>query len=465
MRAKIILSLSLLVPFALLFIYVWSTATDVVVRDDIYIIKGGPIENYLNGTLTLSDLWRPSDGQRFLGYNLLLLANIKWFSLSCRIFSLIIPFFIMASVLLIYRDYRKSLTPERSPEFIATTFLILTLIIFNVIQWEALIFGYALAYQSSVPFFIAGFFSLELFLSKGHLKYLLLTLTINALAILVFSGKLYITYAPALGLTFLCYAFIRRSCLTKDFWVRSFIIITSLAVIAFIYMYKLNQNDYVSAPVFYASEIFASPLKAAQFLLASFGASVIGIDAFFACNYFLFHHIVFLGFVIVFLYMIAVFLFFRSRMYEKTYLPFFLMMLSCIYLFFMTFRRFGLGLDYGMASRFTYISIFGLAAMSWVFIFALTRPVKAKLLLTGIMFSGFAIIFTGLILTSIIEWRIQPARKAYLAQLPSIAMRVDTATSEELAMIGVWPEQVRESLQILREHKLNVYRATPAARN
>ncbi|PKN06425.1 MAG: hypothetical protein CVU72_04525, partial [Deltaproteobacteria bacterium HGW-Deltaproteobacteria-7] len=97
MKSKIIFSLSLLLPFALILIYVWTTATDLVFRDDMYIIKGGPIESYLKGTLTFADLWRPSDLQRFLGYNLLMLANIKLFSLNCRIFTLMIPFFIMAS--------------------------------------------------------------------------------------------------------------------------------------------------------------------------------------------------------------------------------------------------------------------------------------------------------------------------------------------------------------------------------
>ncbi|MGB5217934.1 MAG: hypothetical protein WBN66_06510 [Smithella sp.] len=463
MRAKIILSLSLLVPFALLFIYVWSTATDVVVRDDIYIIKGGPIENYLNGTLTFSDLWRPSDGQRFLGFNLLMLADAKWFSLNRRAFALLIPFFTLAATLLIYRDYRRSLQPDRSLEFINTTFIILALIIFNIIQWESLIFGYALSYQSSLPFFIASFYGLELFLSRGGLKYFLLAFSSNALAILVFSGKLYITYPPALALSFLCCT-LTHSGSTKNFWSRSVIIGLFLAFIAFIYMYKLNQNDYVTAQVFYAAEILNNPIQAVQFLLASFGASVIGVDVFFSCNYFSFHSMVLLGLVMVFLYMISVFLFFRSRMFEKTYLPFFLMMLTCVYLFFMLFRRFGLGIDYGMASRFTYVSILGIAAMAWIFIYVLTRSVKPNLWLSGIMYSGFTIIFTGLIITTLIVWHVQPDRKAYLAKLRDIAMRVDTATPEELSKIGLFPEQVRETLQLLREHKLNVYHETTDAR-
>lgn len=461
-RAKFIFSLSLLIPFALLFLYVWTTATDLVFRDDLYLFKGGPVENYFGGTLTFADLWRPSDGQRFLGYNLLLLANIKWFSMSCRIFTLMIPFFIMASALLIYREYRKSLLPERSPEFIAATFFVLALIIFNVIQWEGLLFGYALAYQSSMPFFIASFFCLELFLSNGGRNYAFAAFLFTTLAVLVFSGKLYIVFGPALGATFLCYVLTRRSSLTKDFWLRALMISLFLAAIAFLYAFDIYHDDYAygSDPVFFAKEIFAKPWDAVQFLLAAFGASVVGVDAFFACTYFSFHHIAILGLVVILLYIFALILFFKSKMHDKTYLPFFLIMLTLFYLGFMMFRRFGLGIDYGMASRYTYISTFSLAALSWIFIFALTRPVKPKPVFKGIILSGFIIIFTGLLLTSIIVWRIQPQRKDYLAQLPGIAMRVDTATPEELSKFGERPEQVRDSLRLLREHKLNAYRTT-----
>ena len=464
MRAKVIFSLSLLIPFALVFIYVWLTATDLVFRDDMYVIKGGPIESYLRGTLTFADLWRPSDSTRFFGFNLLMLANIKWFSMNYKIFALMIPFCIMASAILIYRDYRKSLSPERSSEFIAATFLVLTLIIFNVIQSEGLIFGYALVYQSSMPFFIASFVSLELFLVRGNIKYLPAAFILPALAILVFGGKICIAFAPALGSTFLCYVLTQRSRLTKDFWLRALMISLFLAVIAFIYMFKLSHNDYVSQPVFFAADILVNPIKAVQFLLASFGASVVGVNAFFACDYFSFHNIVQLGLVVVLLYILALVLFFRSRMYEKTYLPFFLIMLTFFYLGLMAFRRFGLGIDYGMASRYTYVSIFGLAALSWIFIFILTQPIKPSLLLKSTIFTGFAIIFAGLLLTSIIEWRVQPDRKAYLDQLPGIAMRVDTATNEELSEFGERPEQVRASLRLLREYKLNVYHTNPTDR-
>jgi len=462
MKARTIFALSVLIPFALLVAYVWMTATALPCRDDLYIIiKGGPVEHYLKGALTFSDLWRPDDGQRFLGYNLLMLANVKWFSLNCKIFALLIPFFLLAAVVLIYREYRKSLLPKLSPEFIAATFFMIALIVFNVIQRESLVFGYALSYQSSMPFFIAAFLALEFYLFNGGTKSYVVAVLLSALAVLVFSGKLYIVFAPALGMTFLSCVATRRDRLTQTFWRRALGITVLLGAVAIVYAYRLGENDYNAYPVFYAKEIFAQPLDALRFLLAAFGSSVLGIDVFFACDYISFEMILGVGLFVVILYFAALYLFFRSRMYENTYLPFFLIMQTLFYLVFMAFRRFGLGLDYGMASRFTYVSLFSLAAMIWVFIYAFVSLDKINLFLKGMVLTGWAVVFAGLILTSVVVWRFQPAHRAFFDELSGIAMRVDTATPDELWKFGERPDIVRGALRLLREYRLNVYQNVP----
>ena len=467
MRAKIIFSLSLLIPFALVFIYVWNTSTDYFYGHDPVLIKNGFIESYLNGTLTFDDLWRPVGMIRFLGYNLLLLANIKWFSMNLKIFVLLIPFLMLSSALLIYRDYRKSLSPERSPEFIAATFLILTLIIFNVIQWQGLIFGFGFNFQVPMPFIIASFISLELYLTKDR-RYWPMAFILPALTVLVFGGTPVFAFAPALGSTFLCYVRTRRSCLAKDFWIRALIISVFLAAIAFIYMFRIHLNDYEPnfSPYYspFVAEILTRPLEALQFLLSAFGASVIGIDAFFACNYFSFNNIVLIGMIVVLFYALALILFFRSRMYERTYLPFFLIMQTFFHLVFITIGRFGIvGGTGAMLSSYTCVSIYGLAALAWIFIFILAQPVGLNALLKSTLYAGFAMLFAGLLLTSIVVWRIQPERKAFFEKLRGIAMRIDTATPEELELSD-FDKQICDSLQLLKKYKLNIYRSMPADR-
>jgi hypothetical protein len=464
MKAKIILSLSILIPFAMVFTYVWRTATDYFYGDDTILIKGGFIENYLNGALTFVDIWRPKGMIRFLGYNLLLLANTKWFSMNPKIFFFMIPFLLLVSALLIYRGYQKSLAPERSPEFIATTFFALTLIIFNVIQWQGLISGYSLNFQLPMPFIIASFVSLELYLTKGK-RYLPLAFILTALAVLVFGGTPVFAFAPALVLTFLCYILTRHLILTKDFWVRASILSVFLTAMAFIYMFGIHQND--SAPTFspyhspFVTEILTHPWETAQFLLASFCASIIGIDAFFACNYFSLHSITIIGLIVVVLYAFALVLFFRSHMYERTYLPFFLIMQTTSHLAIVTIGRFGLvGRSGAMMSSYTCVSIFGLVAMVWIFIFVLAHHGKLSVFLKSIIYAGIAFVFAGLLLTSIVVWSVQPDRKAYFEQLHRTAMQIDTATPEELERFD-FNKQICDSLRLLRQYKLNIYREEP----
>lgn len=455
-KAWIILLLSLLIPFTLIFTYVWSTATDIVFSDDIFLIKGGFIESYLKGSLSFEELWHPLNFGRTLGYNLLQLVNIKFFAMNSRILVLLVPFFMLASAILIYRNYKKSLEPENSPEFIAATFFIIALIIFNVIQWEGLIVGRVLEFQPALPFFIASFISLESFLFKGKREYLPVAFIFTSLAMLVFNGRLNLSFIPTLGIIYLCYLMINRADLTKDFWLRTLMISLFLTFLTFLYLFKLNANE--SSAYNAAANIFSRPLEALQFFFAALGSSIVGIDVFYTFSYISFNHIVVLGAVTALLYALALTLFFRSHMYERTYLPFFLILQTLFFLGFVMMGRFEFGKDYGMNSRYTCVSVYGLVALVWIFIFTLFNYEKQKALLKGVIFMGFFIIISGLLITSIIEWRIQPERKVFFAQLRDIAMRVDTATDEELLKIGDEPERVRDALRILREHQLNVYR-------
>ena len=459
MRTKIIFLFSLMIPFVLVFIYIFNTATDYVYHDDTFLIKGGFIESYLNGNITFADLWRPVGKIRFLGYNLLLLANIKWFSLNSKIFVFLIPFLLLISALLIYREYSKSLTPDCSMEFIAATFLFLNLIIFNIIQYYSLMFGYGLNFQIPMPFIIASFISLELFVTKNW-KYLPSAFLMSALAVLVFGGTAIFAFAPALGSTFLCYILIHRTQLTKDFWNRALIMSIFLAFTAFLYLFNINYNDYLpNFKTFFLSEIISHPTEAVRFLLTAFGASVIGIDAFFTYNLFSFDSIAFIGLVILLFYILAIILFFKSFMYRRTYLPFFLIMQTFFHLCFVSLGRFGLGSTYyAMMSSYTCVSIFGLVALAWIFIFTLTRRKEPKMLMKSIILVGITMLVAGFLITSVAVWRSQPLRKAYFEKLRDIALRIDSATPEELERSD-FNKQICDSMRLLKAHKLNIYRS------
>jgi len=456
MKARLLFALSLLVPFTLVFIYVWTTAAEVPFRDDIYLIKGGFVESYCNGSLSLADFWRASAGTRLPGYLLLQFINIKWFGMNSKLIVLLIPFLMSASAFLIYREYRKSLSPQRSPEFIAATFVIPNLVIFNLIQWEGLTFSYGFVFQSPMPFFIATFLCLELFLTNEKPNYWPAAFITTALAILIFGGSHSFSFAPALGTTFICYVLTHRTTLKKEFWKRFFAISIFMSALALLYLNNIHKNNYFPDTLHHVDKVLSNPLEALLFLSASFGASVVGVDV--ANTYFSFQGMVILGCCVVLLYIMGGYLFIKVRMYKKTYLPFYLLVQSFFYLVFMMLGRFGYGINYGMASRYTCVSVYGLVALVWLLIFILSYSEDAKIQWRTILYAPVMLIFTGILLTSLVEWRIQPYRKANFQELHQIALQIDKATDKKLSRFEERPTLVRQSLMILKDCQLNIYR-------
>jgi hypothetical protein len=307
-----------------------------------------------------------------------------------------------------------------------------------------------------MPFFIATFISLEVFISSGRWKYWPIIIVLSILAVLVFGGIPSFAFGLALGATFICYVVTHRKNLPKGFWGRTLLVSASLALMAFIYLHEIDKNDYFPGALPNIGALLAHPFKVMQFIFAAFGSSVVGVNA--TNAYFSFHSMVALGLIVVLVYIIASFLFFKKRMYERTYLPFFLMMLTFFYIGFMTVGRFRYGVDYGMASRYTCVSLYGIIAIAWIYIFTLSIPSLSKARWCVVSFLSIFLIFAGIFITAIVEWRIQPYRKAYHERLQNIALRVDTATAAELSNFEERPDLVRDSLRILREYRLNVYR-------
>jgi len=448
--------LSMLVPFTMILAYVWLTAADVPFRDDMYLIKGGFVEKYCAGTLSLADLWRASDINRLFGYSLLQLLNIQWLGMNSRIIALIIPFMMLGTALLIYHEYRRSLLAVKSPVFTAATFFLLSLILFNLVQWEGLTFAYSFVFQAPMLFFVASFIAMESFIIRGHKAYWPAVFLLPFFAVIAFGGSHSFSFLASLAAAFTCYVVLNRKSLTKDFWFRAGITGAFLAVYGFFYMYRIEVNNYWPPSSLSLDKLWAAPADVIRFFMAALGASVIGVNA---ANMFLsFRFMVFLGVCVSLLYCLCLYFYFSAGLYKKTYLPLFLMLLSIIYLMFMTTGRFSYGLEYGMASRYTCVSVYGLAGCVWIIILWTVYSGHLTVWQRSLFYASVAIILSGIILTSAVEWKIQPHRRAYFRNLYDIAQRVDTAMDEELSKFEERPELVRESLRVLRNCRLNVYR-------
>ncbi len=457
MKSKLILTASILIPFLYIMFYVWDTACGTVFRDDMYLIKGAVVEKFCERTLTFADLWRPTGGSRLLGYNLLMLLNISGFGLSSRLVVLLIPIFLLATAFLLYRDYQRSLAGLCSPACIAGTYALPMLLLFNLAMWEGLTFDYAIIFVWSVPWFLASFYALEGLLLDGSGVSWLLAVTIPSLAVLVFGQTSSFAWGVALAITFGCYVTLHRKTLPKGFIFRALGGAAVLGLLAFLYLYRIKENDYFPGSKYVDWSLFANLWSVLRFILAALAASVVGVDAY--KSDLGSAPVVALGFLVVLVYGLALILYFRTRMHERTYLPFFMIAYALAFVASMTIGRFRYGLLYGMASRYTCSTICGIIAIVWIALFVLAKPPSATRFLRSALLAVVILIFAGMCWTSILEWKIQPYRKENFERLPEIARQLDTAYDEELAAFEERPPLVRESLRVLRKYRLNVYRA------
>jgi hypothetical protein len=460
MKNKLLLMASVLIPFIHIMLYVWSTGGSTVFRDDIYLVKGAVVEKFCDGTLEFADLWRPTGGSRILGYNLLLMANTAWFGLNSRLVVRLIPFVLLATAFLLFKDYSKSLAGLCTPAWIAATYALPMLLVFNLTMWEGFAFDYAIIFIWSIPWFLASFYALEGVVLKGGWRSWLPAIVILGLAFLVFGQSSSFAFGTALVTTFACRIALNRRDLPRGFVSRVLAGGAVLMLIAMIYLYRIKDNDFFPATQYLDWSFLTNPWDTVRFVLASLAASIIGADA--SKPYLNAAAIIAVGTLVALIYGLALALFFRARMYQRTYLPLFLMAYALAFVAIMTMGRFQYGLLYGMASRYTCSTICGIIAIVWIIVFALTKSVPAARLTRSALIALIAAILLGVLWTTVLEWEIQPHRKANFHRLREIALRVDTASDEELAGFEEDPSRVRDSLRVLKNLHLSVYRSRPA---
>ena len=430
MKSKLILIVAILIPFLHIMFFVWNTGNGIVFRDDMYLIKGSVVEKFCNGALTFADLWRPTGGSRLLGYNLLLLLNTAWCGLNSRLIVLLIPFVLLATAFLLYKDYPKSLAGLCSPALIAGTYSIPMLLLFNLTMWEGLTFDYAIIFVWSVPWFIASFYALNCVVQNGSRNSWLIAILTSGLAFLVFGQTSSFAFGAALILTFGCDIAINRQRMPKGFPLRALKGAAMLVAIAFLYLYRITDNDYFPRTQYMDWHIFAKLRDMLQFILVTLAASVLGEGV--VQRYFSLRAVVALGLVVALVYLLTVIIYFREHMYQRTSLPFFMIAYALAFACLVTMGRVQYGVLYGIASRYTCSTICGIIAIVWINLFMLAKPAATRLARSSAA-AIIIVILAGMCWTSIVEWRIQPFRKNTVERLREIALRADIASDEELA--------------------------------
>jgi hypothetical protein len=452
----LLLAASILLPFVYILVFVRHGAGDIVLRDDMYLISGGVVEKFCAGTLTFSDLWRAAANTRLLGYNLLLIANTAWFGLNSRLTVLLIPFFLLASAVLIYKDFRRSLAGLVSPAWIAGIYSLPMLALFNVALWEGLSFEFGIIFIWSVPWFIASYYAIERALADGRRHLWLAATLFTGTAVLVFGQTASFAYIAALAATVGVNVAIHRGSIPR---IRIAFLGAFIGLLVFLYMVRIGVDNYFPDWRLMNWSVVTEPWNALIFVLASLSASVVGINT--AQHYLPFEAIVGIGLLVACLYLAALLLYFRARMHERTYLPLLLIFYSLAFIGFMTVGRFEFGLRYGMASRYTCNSIYGILAIVWIALFAFFKRSGTSEAVRRAIPVVMVVIFAGIAWTAPLEWKMLPERRVFFENRIRDALTLETATDQDLIKFEERPDLVRNALSVLKRYRLNAYRKFP----
>ncbi|WP_227013554.1 hypothetical protein [Paenibacillus psychroresistens] len=421
---------------------------------------------YYNGDLTFQDLWRGHLEHRTLGYNIIFLLNAIFFHLNTTLEMYFGAFILAITSIILFKNYSRSLHQLGNDKYKQFSSLFIIMLLFSLIQWESIVFSLGIAEFIKNLFFILTFVYLDLVINFRTRKNIIVFILFFICSILVFGGG----YGPALVLSMIIILiinlFISKSVkFSKNLKLLLYVLFLS-SVLFLIYFYHIYEDNMVAEHASISQKIsfiFHHFINAIKYVLLSISSSVVGVNV--ADKYFSLNKNIIIGTLIALLFVYSLIKFFKTKMYIKTWLPLLFFIYGFITFGLILVGRFDFGITYGMSSRYVPNTQFAIIGIVWILFYCLFLEIKVNasevkkykktkiilyLLLIGVIFSGHLV-------TTIVEWKISPYRKINFEKLRTIAMDIDKYSSSDLNMFQYDESMVRNGLKILQKNNLSVY--------
>jgi hypothetical protein len=449
--------------FILYIVYIQKSTENIIYQDQFEKVHLNFISNYFEGKLSFKDLWASDGGHRLLGYHTITLINAIFFKLNTQIEMYLGAVILLIACILLYTSYQKSLKDISDPKFIQLSFLLISIILFSLNQWENIVFGMGLSIIIPILSFLITFLLLE----KILLNYNFSLFSFSALWFLlaIASSVLIFGIGYSFGLIgSIIIVLFMKIFIFKDNFVKNNIkvlLFVSFSLIIFfsIYFYKIYENPYSSPSSFIKglSLISQQPINTGKFILLALSASIFGND--FSNQYLSRTISLIIGGLLLVIYVYVLKKYISLKIYSKTYLPLFFIFHSLIIIGLTLLARLSYGVDYGMASRYTTHTQLGLIGIIWIIIFSLfceKKNVRAFNKITALSILMF--ILFGQILTNIVEWKISPYRKLNYEKMRHMAISPEEYAPEDFKkMFQTKEDLVFDGLKILKKYELNVF--------
>jgi hypothetical protein len=330
------------------------------------------ISGYYQHGFSFSDIWVGQGPHRTPGYLTLFLLDAIYFNLNLKleIYAGIAALLVMA--VMIYRSYRESMRDRLSPVGLQLSFLVIATVIFSFNQWA--LYFYSL---SSLDGFLGKMFFVWVwcYMDKGIRRtlsheFILKFCLAFLLMLLIFGEGMGAALILVTLMVMLLSGFSTRACPDRRYKV--LLIATLLTSILSQLIYwkvppALVQSDAHLSDVM---AVFTQPWGALKYALTTLGSSLLNASWLHVSSYgdaALYT----VGTVVLLAYLAAALLFFRCRMWQKTWLPLILMLYSVLFLGLLVVGRYGTGyLNSAGAPRYAADLQLGIVGILWVFFYA-----------------------------------------------------------------------------------------------
>ncbi|MFZ5907489.1 MAG: hypothetical protein ACOYVJ_08810 [Nitrospirota bacterium] len=455
---RIALSACMLLLYASVPLYAWYTqASTIVSRDQWHHLT--MLTRYFNGDFKPSLLLLSHGEHAQLAYNLWFFLNGIFLGLNTRLELFLGLIFLGVFLLVLYKEFSLSLNDVNSK--------IQRQILFFPILLIALSFNQQVSFNYSLLSFV-GFGNALLrmiFLSLLN-QYLIqeqtsvFVLPVMAFVFLVlgigFAGGGWVINLGAAFLIFFAWVIVHRPDKRRIFSLGA--VLFCLAGLSY-YVYSLcSPRGSVASSADGVSHIVQNMDQAGIYVLLLLANSILDINALGKSNLMGIAYTA--GVMLLIAYLLAVFAFFKTKMWEKTYIPLFMIFYLWLIILALLVHRFpGFGVANAASPRYATALQIGLLGVIWIFIFSMRNMESG-------VFNFNKIGWRILLLTTFLLYGLHfksavkaaPVFRNFHEKAKQIVLQ---EKFENRSVVCPNVNLCRQGIVTLKEHQLNVYRVRP----
>ncbi len=423
-------------------------------------------EKVFRGEFSFNDMWTSLAGHRGGFAYLFIALNIRYLGMNTLIGIYLGLFVNIITSILLYIYYKKKvLCLEKNEKLKKILFLLVPIALFSFNQWEiyTLAFSFSFALRRLL-YFITFLIIEKIILKYDSIKKYMFEILIYLLVIMLFmSGG----YLPAfIGSILFCFIintvlnFKQSKKISKQY-----LIITCVMILGLIIYMKdlagISENG--QSIMNLVKGIFNGSLFKGIFIML--GSSV--IDSLSGDKFGTIRVFVSSGFIVFLIYLLSLWIYFSKKMWERTYIPLFLMAYTGINIIVIYYARSGIhGIEYLSSSRYSCETILGVIGVMHILIehvlttdFKFIKEKRKAFILCIASIMSLLILITTLLSSYAEEFLFASYRKNYQNTLVDMMLNIDDYTDAELSVFQAnKPEQVRNGIYLMKKYKLGVFR-------